>query len=143
MRWLLVIFLALLGGLTRADTIVPVKTIRANTLLTPAHVAINPNLVGRGITELSDVVGMEARVVLYAGRPILPDHLMEPARVQRNQIVPLVFRQSGLAISTSGRVLDRGAIGDTVRVMNLSSRTTLFGTVLPNGSVDVSGPNGS
>ena len=78
--------------------------------------------------------------MLYAGRPILPEHLMEPARVQRNEIVPLVFRQSGLSIATSGRVLDRGAIGDTVRVMNLSSRTTLFGTVLADGSVDVTGP---
>lgn len=142
MRWLLIIALSLIGGLTRADTIVPVKTIRANTILTEAHITINPSLSGVGMRELANVIGMETRVVLYAGRPILPDYLMEPARVQRNEIVPLVFRQSGLAISTSGRVLDRGAVGDSVRVMNLSSRVTLFGIVLPDGSVDVSGPGG-
>lgn len=140
MRWLLVFLLCCLASLTRADTIVPVKTIRANTVLSDADLTINPNLRGVGLTELSQIVGKEARVVLYAGRPILPDHLMEPARVQRNEIAPLVFRQFGLAISTSGRVLDRGAVGDTVRVMNLSSRATLFGTVLANGSIDVSGP---
>ncbi len=140
MRWIFVIFLALIGSYTRADTIVAVKTIRANTLLTAAHLAIDPNLSGGGLTDLSEVVGMESRVVLYAGRPIRRDHLMAPARVQRNEIAPLVFNQSGLSISTSGRVLDRGAVGDTVRVMNLSSRTTLFGTVQADGSIDVTGP---
>lgn len=142
MRLLLIIALSLIGGLTRADSIVPVKTIRANTILTEAHITINPALSGAGMSDLESVIGMETRVVLYAGRPILPDYLMQPAVVQRNEIAPLVFRQSGLAISTSGRVLDRGAVGDTVRVMNLSSRVTLFGVVLPNGSVDVTGPGG-
>ena len=138
MRWLFVIMLTLIASLTRADTIVPVQTIRANTLLTDGHLTINPNLKGAGLTKFADVVGMESRVVLYAGRPILPDHLIAPALVQRNEIAPLVFRQSGLSISTNGRVLDRGAAGDTVRVMNLASRRTLFGTVMPNGSIDVS-----
>jgi flagella basal body P-ring formation protein FlgA len=136
----MVIFLALIGSYTRADTVVAVKTIRANTLLTAADVTLDPTLASAGLSELSEVIGMESRVVLYAGRPILPEHVMAPARVQRNEIVPLVFRQAGLSISTSGRVLDRGAVGDTVRVMNLSSRTTLFGTVQADGSIDVTGP---
>lgn len=142
MRWIFVAFLVCIAGFTRADTVVAVNTIRANTVLTEDHVTINTALSGAGFNALSDVLGMESRVVLYAGRPILPDHVMPPARVQRNEVVPLVFRHSGLSISTSGRVLDRGAIGETVRVMNLSSRTTLFGIVQPDGSVDVSGPDG-
>ena len=140
MRWLLVICLVCLGSLTRADAVVPIATIRANTVLTNAHVTLDSRFSGAGLSKLSDVIGMEARVVLYAGRPILADHLMPPARVQRNQIVPLVFRNAGLSIATSGRVLDRGAVGDIVRVMNLASRATLFGTVRANGSIDVSGP---
>ncbi len=137
MRWIIVTCLALLGGFTRADTVVPIKMIRANTILTSSDVAINPALNGAGLRSLSEVIGMEARVVLYAGRPILAEHLTVPAIVQRNELVPLVFRHAGLSISTQGRALDRGAAGDVIRVMNLSSRTTLFGTVLDDGSVDV------
>lgn len=140
MRLLLIMAFSLIGAQACADTVVPVKTIRANTILTEADVTINPALKGAGMRDLGAVIGMEARVVLYAGRPIFPDYLVEPARVQRNEIVPLVFRQSGLEMSTSGRVLDRGAVGDTVRVMNLSSKVTLFGTVQADGTVDVTGP---
>lgn len=142
MRWILVICLVALASMTRADTIVAAKTVRAHTILTAADLAISTGFAGTGITDVNAVIGMEARVVLYAGRPILPQDLTAPARVRRNEIVPLTFRHSGLSISTSGRALDRGAVGDVIRVMNIGSRATLFGTVMPNGTVDVSPPSG-
>jgi len=58
--------------------------------------------------------------------------------VDRNQIVPLVFKQGGLSITAEGRSLSRAAAGEIVRVMNLSSRTTVSGIVLANGSIQVS-----
>lgn len=140
MRWIFVLLLLGVASVTRADAVVALKTIRANTILTEQDVAINPAMQGIGVTEISDVVGLETRVVLYAGRPIRLDYLGPPALVRRNQMVPLVFSQSGLSISTAGRALDRGAAGETIRVMNMSSRSTLFGKILPNGSVDVSNP---
>lgn len=136
-KFITILFLGFTSS-AQADAVVALKTIRANTILTAQDVGVNPNLVSKGITNPLDVIGMETRVVLYAGRPIEQDHVGPPAIVKRNQIVPLVFRSSGLSISTSGRALDRGAAGDSVRVMNLSSKTTLFGIVMPNGSIDVS-----
>jgi len=140
MRWILVALLVLLGSLTRAETVVAVKTIRANTVLSAQDVTLKPGNQGYGIADLGEVIGMESRVVLYAGRPILPDHLTAPALVQRNEIVPLIFQNTSLSISTHGRALDRGAVGDTIRVMNISSRATLFGKVQLDGSVAVTGP---
>lgn len=137
MRWIFVALLVCIGSLTRADVIVPVKTVRANTLLTLDMLTTKPLAQQHGLTVFDDVIGMESRVVLYAGRPIRAEDLIEPAIVQRNQIVPLLFNNVGLSISTYGRVLDRGAAGDIVRVMNLASRTTLFGQVQENGSVRV------
>jgi flagella basal body P-ring formation protein FlgA len=118
--------------------VVPVQTIRANTILTAADVRLSKNTSGAGLRDIADVVGMETRVVLYAGRPIRGEDIGPPALVERNQIVPLVFEEAGLSITTPGRALDRGAAGEMIRVMNVSSRTTLFGTVLPDGRVDVS-----
>ncbi|MEM9971263.1 MAG: flagella basal body P-ring formation protein FlgA, partial [Pseudomonadota bacterium] len=43
-----------------------------------------------------------------------------------------------LTIRTEGRVLDRGAVGDRVRVMNLTSRSTVSGIVAAGGTVVVS-----
>ena len=138
MRIILALVFLFVAATASAETVVAVKTIRANTILTAQDVAINRNMSG-GIRNPADVVGMETRVVLYVGRPIRAEDIGPPALVNRNQIVPLVFRASGLSISTAGRALDRGAVGDMIRVMNMSSRSTLFGTVLPDGSVDVSG----
>lgn len=139
MRWILAALLIAVASLTRAEAVVAVKTIRANTVLTAHDVSIDPEMPSYGLSDLAEVVGMETRVVLYAGRPIRPENLTPPALVERNQIVPLVFNRGGLTISTAGRTLDRGAEGDMIRVMNISSRTTLFGTVLPDGSIDVTG----
>ena len=62
-----------------------------------------------------------------------------PALVERNQIVELIFARNGLHIVTEGRALDRAGAGERVRVMNLSSRSTLFGTVTASGTVSVLG----
>ena len=56
-----------------------------------------------------------------------------PAIITRNQVVVVQFKGNGLHITTDGRALERGAVGDRVRIMNLSSRATLFGQVQQDG----------
>ena len=106
-------------------------------MITEADVTLRPVQTPNGFSSVRDVVGQEARVVLYAGRAIQVDDIGPPAIVARNQVVRLYFAAGGLEISTEGRALERGAIGDWVRIMNLSSRTTIQGQVLADGSVRV------
>lgn len=120
-----------------ADSVVPTRTIRANATISETDVTLksiqNPNAFAR----VMDVVGQEARTTLYAGRPILFDDVGPPALIARNQIVSLIYEASGLVIVTEGRSLQRGGIGDRIRIMNLDSRATLFGQVQEDGSVRV------
>ena len=60
-----------------------------------------------------------------------------PAIITRNQIVGLRYYANGINISTEGRALERGAVGDRIRVMNLGSRATIFGQVLNDGTIQV------
>ncbi len=137
MRFLLTL-LVLVAGQATADSVVPTRTIRANVVIQEGDVMLRAGSQGSGFNRLADVVGQEARVVLYPGRPIRIDDVGPPAVVQRNQVVRLSFTSNGLKISTEGRVLERGGIGDLVRVMNMSSRATLFGKVRADGTIDVS-----
>lgn len=132
--------LILLGALLPAfaDSLVATRTMRANTALTAGDIARSDRDFVGGLTDLSAVLGMETRVVIYAGRPILGSDIGPPAIVERNQIVPLIYRTGTLHIATEGRSLARGAAGDRVRVMNLASRSTVSGTVSPDGSIIVS-----
>ncbi|WP_208348122.1 flagellar basal body P-ring formation chaperone FlgA [Pseudaestuariivita rosea] len=121
-----------------ADTLVATRTVRAQAIITPEDISvIDADVVG-GLSNPVDVIGKEARVVLYAGRPIRPGDIGPPALVERNQVVSIQFERGGLTISAEGRALGRGGVGDMIRVMNISSRTTISGVVMSNGSVRVS-----
>ena len=91
-----------------------------------------------GIADPALAIGQEARVALYAGRPIRSADLATPAIVERNQIIQIIYRQGGIVISTEGRALDRAGPGDWIRVMNLSSRATITAQIHESGVALVS-----
>jgi flagella basal body P-ring formation protein FlgA len=131
-------FLFLLALPAWADSVVPTRTLRANSIISENDVALRTGAPSAGYASVADVIGQEARVVLYPGRPIGFDDIGPPAIVTRNQVVRVSFQSNGLQIRTEGRALERGAVGDLIRVMNLSSRATLIGQILTDGSIQVS-----
>ena len=120
-----------------ADILVPTRTIRSHTIISPSDITLKSGDLAGTLAFADQAVGLETRVVLYAGRPIRPRDLGAPALIERNQIVVLVYQRGGLRISTDARSLARGGVGDVVRVMNLNSRTTVSGRVAADGSVVV------
>ena len=121
-----------------ADMVLATRTIRANSIITAQDVVVKEGDMAGAASSPDQLIGSEARISLYAGRPIALADVGPPAVIERNQIVPLVFQQNGLRISTEGRSLSRAGAGDYVRAMNLSSRTTVSGRVLPDGRILVS-----
>ncbi|WP_457649688.1 flagellar basal body P-ring formation chaperone FlgA [Profundibacter sp.] len=133
----LIFILALLAAPATADTLVAARTVRSHAIITPDDIAIKGVTIPGALTFPEEAIGQEARVVLYAGRPIRPGDIGPAAIVDRNQIVRLIFQSSSLQIVTEGRSLGRGGVGDFIRVMNLSSRTTVSGIIAADGSVTV------
>ena len=121
-----------------AETVLAARTIRPQMVIGPADIALHPSGVPGAFARAEEVLGQEARVVLYAGRPIRPGDIGPPALVERNQTVTLNFSSGALSIRTEGRALDRGGLGERIRVMNLSSRATLFGEVRSDGTIEIS-----
>lgn len=120
-----------------AETLIAKRTIRSQTILSAADLEVtNQDTVG-ALRSLSDAVGLEARVVLYAGRPIKASDIGRAAIIERNQIVTLIYHRGGLSIVTEARSLGRAGVGDRLRVMNLVSRHTVSGRVTEDGSVSV------
>ncbi|MEL7116605.1 MAG: flagellar basal body P-ring formation chaperone FlgA [Pseudomonadota bacterium] len=122
-----------------AETLVAARTVRPQTILAAADLAVIERTIPGMLTDHAQAVGQETRVALYAGRPIRPEDIGAPAVIDRNQIVTLIFSRGGLTIATDARALDRAGIGDMLRVMNLSSRSTVSGIVRPDGTVRVGG----
>ena len=138
MRFL--VLAALLPASAMADSVVATRTIRAQSVIAAQDVAMVPAEITGALTATDAAVGQEAKVTLFAGRPVRAADLAAPALIQRNQVVPVVYQVAGLTIRTDGRALERGGAGAVIKVMNLSSHLTVQGAISPDGSVRV-GPN--
>jgi flagella basal body P-ring formation protein FlgA len=121
-----------------AETVVPLRTIPAQTLIAATDLGISQAVVPGAVSDPAFVIGFEARVALYPGRPIRPEDLGPPAVVERNALVPLIFQHGNLVITAEGRALDRAGPGELIRVMNTASRSTVTARVGPDGAAYVS-----
>lgn len=130
MRKLAVIISIFAAGPAFADSVVATRTIRAHTILTAQDLAVQPVHVLGAFNDPAQLIGMETRAALYAGRPVRPGDVGPPAIIDRNQIIILVYATPGLTISTEARALGRGGIGDRLRVLNMSSRMTAYSGVM-------------
>lgn len=118
-------------------SITVVRALRSKTVIEADDLTVTDGRAPGGIGSIEEAVGMEAKVALYPGRPILLSQIGAPALVERNTLVKLTYMHGPLSIVTEGRALDRAAAGEVVRVMNLQSRQTVAGTVATDGSVEV------
>jgi flagella basal body P-ring formation protein FlgA len=130
--------LCAISGPLCAETVVAARTIPAHSVLGPDDLLLRDVIVPGGVTDPNQIVGMEARVALFAGRPIRPGDVGFPAVVERNQIIPLIYQGTGLIIATEGRALERAGPGDVIRVMNLTSRATVPARIGIDGAAYVS-----
>lgn len=118
-----------------SETVIAKRTIRAQEILSQADLRVIAETVPGMANNVEAIAGLEARRIIYAGRPISMNDVGPPALVDRNQVVLLAYRTGGLVIKTDGRALGRGGMGDRVRVINLESRTTVSGRIGQNGIV--------
>ena len=135
MRWF--VFLLLLAPPSYAQSVVALSGVRAQTVLTAEMVALTDAEIVGAFASLDAVIGLEARVNIYPGRPIMVDSLGAPAILERNQNVVMRYTRGALIIYSEGRVLDRAGVGERVRVMNMDSKSVIFGRVSADGVIEV------
>ncbi len=134
---LLTLILCMMPMPSLAEIVVPTRTIRAKEVIVSSDIEVKTSEVNGAVRRPEDLIGQEARVALYPGRPIRPADVGPPAIVDRNDLVTLVFDHVALSITAEGRALGRGAAGERIRVMNLASRTTVTGVIRPDGQIEV------
>lgn len=140
MRLLVLILLAYWpSGVVAADTVVAARSLRAGHVLGIRDVNLAQTSVAGAIIDLRAAVGKQLTRNVYQGKPLMPDDLRPPFVIDRNQLVSLHFAAGGLTIETAGRALDGGGVGETIRVMNESSRKTVLGRVRNDGIIVVQG----
>jgi flagella basal body P-ring formation protein FlgA len=141
LRMMLLAALVLTPAVAVADTLVAARMLRAETVIAPSDLVLRNEVTPGALSDPADAIGMEVRRNVYAGQVLRETDLGPPALVERNDLVVLSYFRGGLAIVTEGRSLGRAGVGERLQVMNLASRTSVIGTVLPDGTVEVVGPH--
>ncbi|MFA8386169.1 MAG: flagellar basal body P-ring formation chaperone FlgA [Pelagibaca sp.] len=120
---------------------VPVRRLQPGEILTdadlePASVLL-ATLPTATLRLSEDLVGKEVRRTLLPGRPVPGGSIQEPRAVLRGEKVKISYSHKGLDLSATGRALEDGALGNVVRVVNLSSNRTISAAVAGPGLVTV------
>lgn len=92
---------------------------------------------GEVARDLANVVGMQMKQQISAGVPIPVAELMQPTQINRGEPVRLQLQVSGLSLTGQGLALESGAIGEQIRVRNISSQAVLQAEVVGPGVVRV------
>jgi flagella basal body P-ring formation protein FlgA len=89
------------------------------------------------LRSLDQVVGMAAKRSISEDA-ILHDNDLEKAKIiDRNEMVLIVYETPALTVTTRGKALAGGAMGDVIDVMNLQSKHTIQATIVGSGKVAV------
>jgi flagella basal body P-ring formation protein FlgA len=83
------------------------------------------------------VIGMQLKLQMQAGVPIPLSNLMQPTQINRGDAVRLQLRTGDLWLTGQGMALESGAVGDRIRVRNVSSQAVLEAEVVRPGEVRV------
>lgn len=133
MRWVLLCLS--MAGTAQAESVVATRMITAETVLAPEDLALVEAMIPGAVKDPSLAIGQSVRRAILPGRPVLSQDLAAPIRVNRNTRVEMRFHTGGLVITAEGRALDKGAVGATIRVLALSSKSVVEGRVGPDGSI--------
>lgn len=89
------------------------------------------------LTDPEEAVGKKAVRSIQAGQPISAQMLEDPPVVKKGNRVQIVARSEMILVSTVGRAVEDGRMGEEVRVVNLSSGREIHATVKGAGLVEV------
>lgn len=89
------------------------------------------------VDRIDDLIGQASRRALAAGAPIRSSDVGKPEAVTKNGLVTMVAQGPGMTITTTGRAMEAGSIGDVISVMNVQSKKTVQATIVAANQVQV------
>jgi flagellar basal body P-ring formation protein FlgA len=89
------------------------------------------------ITHLQDVVGKRPRRGIGLGTPLHARLLEAPSVIKRGDVVTILAKTPVLSVVVQGEAKEDGAVGEQIRIVNLSSRKEVYGRVIDEHTVRV------
>lgn len=92
------------------------------------------------IASIEELVGKEMRRPARAGMLIRPADVVAQQIINRSDMVTLYYQNGALRLTVKGQALNAAAQGETVSVINLTSKKIVHGIALDSGTVEMVNP---
>lgn len=90
------------------------------------------------IVDEDRLLGKTPRRGLRAGQPIRNGDVRAPVVVAKGSLVTMILKTRNMVLTSKGRAIENGAIGDTVKILNTRSKTIVEAVVAGANRVTVS-----
>lgn len=145
-----------LGGMNRRvkNVYVPFRVIRKTKVFVLTDNArrgdtLTENLVAKKDTilhgnnsvypvRMDDILGKVLKRNAVAGTVITASLLDVPILIQKGELVTIIVENRRLLVQAKGKALEKGRMGETIRVKNVSSEKEIFAKVVGENTVNVS-----
>jgi flagella basal body P-ring formation protein FlgA len=87
--------------------------------------------------SFEDLTGKVLKRDVPANTIITYQMLEEPVAVQRGEVVNIIAENTKLLVLAKGKMIDKGRVGDTVRVKNISSGREIVGKVTAYNTITI------
>ena len=91
------------------------------------------------ITDANDIIGLTPKRTISPNQFIKTSQVQKKKDVEKGQTVQVHYKSGNLNITSQGKALDHGTMGDMVRVMNPQSKKIIEGFVTGTGEVSLGG----
>ncbi len=91
----------------------------------------------RMVRDPDELLNKEAIRNLRADHPVYTSSIRIPPEVRKNTVIEVEYVAPALTLRGTGKVLEDGSIGDTIRILNPESGKVMAGVVQANGEVIV------
>ncbi|HQJ94463.1 MAG TPA: flagellar basal body P-ring formation chaperone FlgA, partial [Syntrophorhabdaceae bacterium] len=100
------------------------------------EILLNENK-GRYPLDIEKIIGKTVKKDINAGTVVKNDMIEDRYVVKTNEIVSILAQNNRIMVKTKGRAIEKGKIGDVIRVKNVSSNKEILGKVVGSGVVTV------
>jgi flagella basal body P-ring formation protein FlgA len=101
---------------------------------------VRVNKAGVYASRPSEAVGRSLKKNLFQGEVLALNALADVPAVEKGKSVTIIVRDAGLTVKAKGEALEDGALGETIKVRNVSSKTVLTAVIVAGDTVEVKAP---
>lgn len=99
------------------------------------------DIVGEVAMDAAEIVGQVTRLTLRSGQPVRKHAIAKAVAVERGQSVTVLWTVKSINLTAQGQAIEKGAVGDLIRVTNTKSNQSLLAEIVDNRTVRVAAPD--